>query len=231
MAEETKTTSTRGRKPKAQVEEVKKDVVDLELESSDDKDMIKKLMQQMAELQKQVEDSKKEKDNMSQLIDVLKNSKTTEEDSDELTSDTDITVISQTVGKLSLFTEGFGLGTEYVFNNFGDVLDISFGDLKEIVKNNRSFAQKGYFYIANNEAVNKLRLKANYQRLLSNDDMMTILEKDADKIMELYDLAPEGQKQIIIDLIVDKKLNKEKISADILLALGEKCGRDLINID
>lgn len=231
MAEETKTTSTRGRKPKAQVEEVKKDVVDLELESSDDKDMIKKLMQQMAELQKQVEDSKKEKDNMSQLIDVLKNSKTTEEDSDELTSDTDITVISQTVGKLSLFTEGFGLGTEYVFDNFGDVLDISFGDLKEIVKNNRSFAQKGYFYIANNEAVNKLRLKANYQRLLSNDDMMTILEKDADKIMELYDLAPEGQKQIIIDLIVDKKLNKEKISADILLALGEKCGRDLINID
>lgn len=231
MSEETKTTSTRGRKPKTQVEEVKKDVVDLELESSDDKDMIKKLMQQMTELQKQVEDSKKEKDNMSQLIDVLKNSKTTEEDSDELTSDTDITVISQTVGKLSLFTEGFGLGTEYVFDNFGDVLDISFGDLKEIVKNNRSFAQKGYFYIANNEAVNKLRLKANYQRLLSNDDMMTILEKDADKIMELYDLAPEGQKQIIIDLIVDKKLNKEKISADILLALGEKCGRDLINID
>ena len=38
MAEETKTTSTRGRKPKSKVEEVKieKDAIDLELEQKDD---------------------------------------------------------------------------------------------------------------------------------------------------------------------------------------------------
>jgi hypothetical protein len=231
MAEETKTTSTRGRKPKAQVEDTNKDVVDLELESKDNNDMIKKLMAQMAELQKQVENSKKEKSDMSELIKTLKEGTKNSNDLDELNSDKDITVISQTIGKLSLFTEGFGLGTEYVFENFGEILDIPFGDLKEIVKNNRSFAQKGYFYITDSEAVNKLRLKANYQRLLSNEDMMTILEKDADKIMELYDLAPEGQKQTIIDLVIEKKLNKEKISADVLVALGEKCGKDLINID
>ena len=50
MAEETKTTSTRGRKPKAQVEEpkVEKDAIDLELEQKDDQsELIKQLMAQI----------------------------------------------------------------------------------------------------------------------------------------------------------------------------------------
>ena len=75
MAEETKTTSTRGRKPKAQVEETKtevKDSTDIELESKDNNDMIAKLMAQMTELQKQVEDSKKEKTDLETLVDALK---------------------------------------------------------------------------------------------------------------------------------------------------------------
>lgn len=64
MAEETKTTSTRGRKPKAKVEEgkIEKDAIDLELEQKDDQsELIKQLMAQieaqnkaMAELQSKV---------------------------------------------------------------------------------------------------------------------------------------------------------------------------------
>ena len=50
MAEETKTTSTRGRKPKVQVEEpkVEKDAIDLELEQKNDQsELIKQLMAQI----------------------------------------------------------------------------------------------------------------------------------------------------------------------------------------
>jgi hypothetical protein len=58
-----------------------------------------------------------------------------------------ITVVSQCKGKLNLSTGGFGRGEIYTFLEFGQVLQIYYKDLKEIVKNNRSFYEQGLFAI------------------------------------------------------------------------------------
>ena len=186
-------------------------------------------MEQMATLQKQVESQNKEKSDLQQLVEALKADKNT--DIDDIQDSEEITVISQFVGTLSLFTEGNGMGYEYKFDKFGDIQDITYRDLKDIVRNNRGFAQRGLFYIANNKAVDKLRLKSYYQKLISSEDMMNIFNKKPNEIIELYKLAPEDEKKTIIDLIIDKKMNKQKVNNDVLVELGELCGKDLINID
>jgi hypothetical protein len=205
------------------------DATDIELESKNDEDVIKKLMEQMATLQKQVESQNKEKSDLQKLVEALKSDKST--DIEDIQDSEEIVVISQFVGTLSLFTEGNGMGYEYKFDKFGDIQDIPYRDLKDIVRNNRTFAQNGLFYIANNKVVDRLRLKAYYKRLISNEDMINIFNKKPNEIIEIYKLAPDEEKKTIIDLIIDKKMNKQKVNNDVLVELGELCGKDLINID
>ncbi len=114
------------------------DATDIELESKNDEDVIKKLMEQMATLQKQVESQNKEKSDLQKLVEALKSDKST--DIEDIQDSEEIVVISQFVGTLSLFTEGNGMGYEYKFDKFGDIQDIPYRDLKDIVRNNRTFA-------------------------------------------------------------------------------------------
>ena len=45
------------------------------------------------------------------------------------------------------------------------------------------------------------------------------------------DNACNEQKKIILDMVVDKKLNGEDVDANIVAQLSKACGKDLINID
>jgi hypothetical protein len=85
-------------------------------------------MNQLKEMQKQIANLTKENEQ-------LKVDKEEKEENEELTSDTDIPVISLVTGGLTLSTEGNGNGTVYRFEEFGEIRDIPFGDLKDIVKN------------------------------------------------------------------------------------------------
>ena len=49
--------------------------------------------------------------------------------------------------------------------------------------------------------------------------------------MEIYNNACNEQKKIILDMVVDKKLNGEDVDANIVAQLSKACGKDLINID
>ena len=49
--------------------------------------------------------------------------------------------------------------------------------------------------------------------------------------MDIYNEAGNDQKKIILDMVVDKKLNNEPIDANIVNELGKACGRDLMGIE
>lgn len=149
---------------------------------------------------------------------------------DKIDSEEAIPVISQCVGELCLTLDGKGSGIPYIFSEFGDIQDIPFGELKTICKNNRSFLDKGLFYVAHEKAAKQLRLTNLYKKLLSNEDMIHLLEKDSKTIIDLYNLAPDSQKETIIKLIADQKLNGAIIDANVLITLGQLSGKDLINI-
>lgn len=143
----------------------------------------------------------------------------------------EITVISLVPHKLNLCTERYGQGDLYEFNSMYEEQDIPWGDLKDIVRANRKMAQNGKFYILNESAVNLLRLRTSYKNMLNPDQFKTILNTQPDKIVEIYKLAPSGQRNIIVEILKNKQLNHENIDLNILHAISDLSGVDLINIE
>lgn len=153
------------------------------------------------------------------------------ENTSELLADTDIPVVNECVSTLTLSTDGKGGGNIYRFAEFGEIQDIPWADLRAICTNMPTLAKGGAFYIVNREAVKKLRLTKYYDRLLSDEDMETILDKDANTAVELYKLASDMQKENIIDLVLKRKQDGEEVDANIILALSNLSGKNLSNIE
>lgn len=207
------------------------EVKEKEVTSTENKDeLFAKMMEQMKQMQEEIKTLQKEKTNAEELVKALKESNGKKEDEDELSSDEDITVISQCVGGLTLSTDGKGEGMVYRFSHFGEIQDIPWGDLKEICRNMKSLAQKGAFYIANEKAVEKAKLKTYYTKLLSNEDITHLFEKDANTIIELYKLANDFQKETIIDLVANKKLKNEQVDGGVIFTLSELSGKKLTDM-
>lgn len=206
-------------------QEEEKDVIDLELETKEDNtEMLKQLMEKINSMQKELDSSKQEKSSMQELIETLKE---TSGKSDSV-SEENISVVSHYTGKLTLYTLGSGNGNKYVFYKFGDTLDIPYNDLKDIVRNNKRFAENAKFYILDKDVVKKLRLTQFYKNVLSNEQIMTLLEQDTDKVVELYGSTTEEQQKTILDMISYKREIGERVDANLLLALSGISGEDLL---
>lgn len=147
---------------------------------------------------------------------------------EEITADTDIMVISQTVGSLAISTEGNGIGTVYRFEKFGDVQDIPFGDLRDIVKNKPKFAKEGAYFICNPQAVKKLRLGNDYKNLIDDNTFLNLFDKDADTIVALYKSAPSMQQKQIVSLIKDRLEKGIEVDGNVLVKIGQLCGKDFL---
>ena len=179
--------------------------------------------EQLKILQEQIAKLMAENDTLKDVKQVEDNDNT-----EELTSDTDITVISQTVGKLVISTEGNGIGTVYRFEEFGEVQDIPFGDLKDIVKNKPRFAKEGAYFICNPQAVKKLRLGNQYKNLIDDKTFVNLFDKDAKTIIALYESAPKMQQEQVVSLIQDRLDNGLEVDGNVLIKIGQLCGRDFI---
>ena len=179
-------------------------------------------------LSKQIEEMNKKLLELSEENKVLKENVTKETQIEELNSDTEIPVVSMCVGRLVLSTLGNGLGNIYRFEKFGEIQDIPFGDLKEIVKNKPYFAKEGAFYIANEEVVKKLRLTRDYEHIISNKMFETLLNQNAEVVVEAYKTAPDLQKSQVVSLIEDKLASGADIDGNILIKIGKICGKSFI---
>ena len=185
-------------------------------------DVNAELLKKLEEMQKQINELKTENQ-------ALKND--TDEINEELNGDTEIEVISQFVGKLALSTDGNGMGTVYRFEKFGDVQDIPFSDLKDIVKNKPKFAKEGLYYIANEEAVKKLRLSKDYEHIVNNDIFVHILDEDSDTVIKAYKNAPKLQKEQIVSMIDERLAKNQEVDGNVLVKIGKLCGRDFLRVD
>jgi hypothetical protein len=144
--------------------------------------------------------------------------------------DEDIDVMSLCNNKLNLTTGGFGKGENYWFKKFGEIKPVPFKDLKEIVKNNRSFLEKGYFYVEDKRAREVLRISKLYENLPAAQDLITLLDKDIKTINVTLKRATPEQKTMIASIVVDKLCNNEEIDMNVVKEIGDSVGRDLVTI-
>ena len=188
-------------------------------------DATQELLKKLEEMQKQLAELKAENNSLKtkQVEDI-------KDDEEEINGDTEVVVISQFMGKLVISTEGNGIGTVYRFEEFGDIQDIPFSDLKEIVKNKPNFAKEGLFYIANDKAVKKLRLTKEYEHIINNDLFAHLLDEKSDVIIKAYKDAPKLQQEQIVAMIDERLANNKEVDGNVLVKIGKLCGRDFLRV-
>lgn len=167
---------------------------------------------------------------LTQMV-AMNNSKTAAPSEYASPLEKEVVVVSMCLGELNLSTGRNGKGTVYNFKEFNQALDIPFGDLKDIVRNNARFVDEGYFYIADAEAVKKLRKAYNYKKILTPDTISRIFDYDSNTIVSMYKDAPRGQQELIIQMIRDKRLNAEKVDANVMMELGKLTGIDFLGME
>lgn len=143
--------------------------------------------------------------------------------------DEEVLVVSLVPNKLNLL--GRDGSVLFTFDRMYDEQYIDYASLKEIVTANRQMAKNGRFYILDERVVSKLRLKNDYKTIVSPDDLKAMLNENVGSAVELYKMAPKGQKSVIIDMVKQKKFNNNNIDYNLLKELGELSGVDLVNIE
>ena len=148
---------------------------------------------------------------------------------EDINTDEDILVVSLTPNKLNLV--GSDGSTLFSFDAMYEEQYIDYASLKEIVRVNRDMAKNGRFYILDEKAVNKLRLKNNYNNVLTPEQMKQILSSNTEHAVELYKLANATQQQTILDVVRQAKFNGKDVDYNLLRELGELSGVNLIDAE
>lgn len=217
MAEETKKTTTRGRKPKTVVEE-KKTLTKEETTSQDE--IIKKLMAQieeqnkvMAELQRKVEEKPTYVIPQNNNEDKLGTKK--------------IKVVNLMHNELNISTEPNGQGRVFNFEKYGDTRLIRFDELSDIVATYPNTMENGFAYICNQDAVEALGLTEEYEKIYTKEmmDRIPYLREETD--VELFIGMNKSLQESTANEIARLINANERMDYNYLRRIKEECGIDI----
>ena len=206
MANTTNTKSTTTTKTTKQTEA---SAVDAEKEA---------LKAQLAEQQKRMEE-------MMAQMQVLMQAQSNTVTSTKPVNNRKIKFVNMCTGKLILK----GTSLWEIDGQFND-RDFSETEANIIVNNMANAIRSGCVYIADAQYVEEHQLQPIYDNLLSDKQMLDLLNHDYKYVLDMYKTASDAQKKIIVDTIVSKRSNGEYVDANIMIKLGELCGRDLVGI-
>ena len=156
-------TKRRGRPPKSATIQVKKEVEKKEVSQED---IIKQLMEQLAEQNAKMAEMQKQIEEKSVPQTVVVNN-----ESSSAMRGRKIKVINLMHNPLNIATQPNGRGRVYSFRNYGDSRLIKFDDLADIVASYPYTMEHGLAYICDKEAVEELGLSDEYTKLFDKERM------------------------------------------------------------
>ena len=104
------------------------------------------------------------------------------------------------------------------------------GEAAAIVSNMPNTIANGLVYIADKDFISRMELDGVYEEILSDKQLKDLLQQNANDVCEIYKQASFAQKEIIVDMIENRKLNGLPIDANIVVEIGKLCGKDLMSI-
>ena len=164
---------------------------------------------------------------ISELESALAKAKSVEDvtSSSEPDFNKNIRLVSQYYGVLNLSTEPNGRGRLVTFDRYGQVRNVLYSTLVDLVNNNRRFSEEGYFYILDKDAVYNLGLSEFYEdRILSKEVMDKICDYDKEEIADILSNATEVQKETIVRNLVDKVASGADVDMNKCIYVGDVCG-------
>lgn len=215
MAEETKTTSTRGRKPKPKVEETAVKQNDMAQMMAQMQEQILALQKQLAESTKKVEKTDKEKSDLQQLVEALKSSENTETKN----LPKKVKVISLVPHIYNLTTQENGKGRAFTFKEFGQMVTMKTSELEEIlsIQSYRNQAEQGYFYILDKDIVEDQDLTEAYEHISNKETIEHVMNLDSDECVDIFcglnkDMQESLASQIAENMAKGARLDRNRIA-------------------
>ena len=175
-------------------------------------------------LKKQMEEMRAQMEAMSKMLAEAKSAPVAEKSG--VNKDRNITFVNLTNGTAVLRGNSFWkLEGRFASRTFLE------REARIIVNNMPNMIRSGMVYITDAQFVEDNDLSEVYLNILSDKDLKELLSHDASYVVDVYKNVSEGQKNVIIDMIVDKVLAGEKVDNNVLVELGRLSGKDLINIE
>jgi len=144
-------------------------------------------------------------------------------------SDDYVPVMSLLPNTLNLSTKGGGQGTIKRFTKFGEVKNILYRDLVDIMDAHTNFLEAGYFYILNEDVIRQHGLNDLYDTILTKEKIEQIIQTEDENAISLYKNANPHQKEIIINLLVDKVFeNLDSVNLNIVDKISRDSGVDIL---
>ena len=215
MAEETKTTSTRGRKPKPKVEETVIEQNDMAKMMAQMQEQILALQKQLAESTEKVEKTDKEKSDLQQLVEALKYNENTETKN----LPKKVKVISLVPNIYNLTTQEDGKGKAFTFKEFGQMITMKTSELEEIlsIQAYRNQAEQGYFYILDKDIVEDQDLTEAYEHISNKEAIEHVMNLDSDECVDIFcglnkDMQESLAAQIAENMAKGARLDRNRIA-------------------
>ena len=140
--------------------------------------------------------------------------------------DRKITFVNMTKGSLVLKgTQFWTIDGQFNSRTFSEK------EARVIVDNMDKGIRAGSVYITDTEFIEENELSDAYVDILSVEDLKNLFDKDSKYIISVYKTVSDSQKKVIIDMIVDMKMNGVSVDGNVLVELGKLCGKDLVGIE
>ena len=178
--------------------------------------------------QEEIEQLKKQLDMLQALL--VSNSKpavTSQNEDGYIRSDRSIQIMSLTPNLLNLSTQGNGRGKVFRFQKFGDVKNVIYSDLSDVLINYYKLAENGAFYIFDKEVVKRHGLESAYENILDKKGIDSFLEKDSSEIKLIFTKLSRNQQSAIVSAIVKKIVDDEDVSTSKVNLIKELYGDDI----
>lgn len=140
----------------------------------------------------------------------------------EPSSNKNIKIMSMFYGTLNLATQPFGGGRIVSFDRYGQIRTVLYSTLVDIVNTNRRFAEEGYFYIMDKDAVYHLGLSEFYtDRIVPKKVLDDILTYDESNISTIVENLTEAQKETLAQDVLNKMYNGKNLDLNKVGILGK----------
>lgn len=213
-------TGKRGRPPKSTVTKVENN--NIKTENQDD--IIKKLMEQIAEQNAKMAEMQKQIENNNTPTVIVSN------DNSSVIRGKKIKVINLMQNPLNISTEPNGGGRVYSFKNYGDSRLIKFDDLADIVAAYPNTMEHGMAYICDKEAVEELGLSDEYSKLFDKERMDKVVWLREESDLDLF-LGMDRNLQESAAIRIAELINaNEKMDYNYLRTIKENTGIDIEEI-
>lgn len=153
-----------------------------------------------------------------------------EHDDIDIRPDKQIKVVSLENNLANLTTQAYGQGKVYRFDKFGQIRNIPYSDLSDIILNNQKFIDDGRFYIDNNDVIYKQGLNDIYTKLLSKNDIENLLKYDKKTIEDKFANTTDVQKEIVAIYYATKISNNEEVDFNKIDILSKLYGKNISEI-